>query len=130
MRAALVPVAVLGAAAVAVVVLDPVHHDVPLCPLHATTGLWCPFCGGLRAVWLLAHLQVGAAMSSNLVLFALGPYLAWRWWRTVTARPPAVLRLGATVVPQRYVTVAVVVLLVAYGVVRNLPVGGFLAPAG
>jgi hypothetical protein len=128
-RRTLVPLAVLGAAAAGVVAFDPVHHDVPLCPLHAATGLWCPFCGGLRAVWLLAHLQVGAALSSNLVLFAAMPWLAWRSWRTLTGRPPAVLRVGGRVVPQVAVNVTVVVLLVAYAVLRNLPGLGVLAPA-
>lgn len=125
----MVPVVVLGAAAAAIVAFDPVHHDVPLCPLHAVTGIWCPFCGGLRAVWLLAHLQIGAAAASNLVVFALVPWFAWRWWRTFTARPPAVLRWRGVVVPQRHLGAAVVVLLVAYTVVRNLPAGAFLAPA-
>lgn len=130
MRAAVTPLVVLGAAAAVVVAFDPVHHDVPLCPLHAVTGIWCPFCGGLRAVWLLAHLQVGAAASSNLVLFAAAPYVAWRWWRVVTQHPPAALRWRGRVVPQAAISVAVIVLLVAYTVLRNLPAGAFLAPAG
>lgn len=128
-RAALVPLGVLAAAGGAVVAFDPVHHHVPLCPLHAATGLWCPFCGGLRAVWLLAHLQVGSALSSNLVLFALAPWFAWRAWRTLTARPPFVPRWRGRPLPAATIPATVIVLLVAYTVVRNLPVGGFLAPA-
>ena len=29
-------------------VIRPDRNHVPLCPLHALTGIWCPFCGGLR----------------------------------------------------------------------------------
>ena len=130
LRASAVALGVLAAATAAVVAFDPVHHHVPLCPLHAVTGIWCPFCGGLRAVWLLAHLQVGAAVSSNLVLFAAAPWFAWRWYRGLTGRPPVRLRWRGRPLPAATITVTVVVLLVAYTVVRNLPAGSFLAPAG
>ena len=33
-----------------------------LCPLHRTTGLWCPLCGGTRATRELMHGDLGAAM--------------------------------------------------------------------
>lgn len=49
------------------------------CPLHATTGLWCPFCGGLRCVAALSHGDVGAAASFNVVVLALLPLLGL-WW--------------------------------------------------
>ncbi|MHA3704103.1 DUF2752 domain-containing protein [Jatrophihabitans sp. YIM 134969] len=119
----------VGVAAAGVVAFDPVHHDVPLCPFHVTTGLWCPFCGGLRAVWLLAHLQIGAAASSSLVVFALAPWFAWRAFRTVTGRPPVIARWRGHPLPRATVPVVVVTLLVVYTVLRNLPAGSALAPA-
>jgi Protein of unknown function (DUF2752) len=49
------------------------------CPLHATTGLWCPFCGGLRAVAALSRGDLAAAASFNVVVLALVPVLLV-WW--------------------------------------------------
>ncbi|MBC7289751.1 MAG: DUF2752 domain-containing protein, partial [Actinotalea sp.] len=53
-----------------------------VCPLLAFTGLWCPFCGGLRAVHDLTRLDLAGAWAMN-PLFVLGvPVLvaAWAWW--------------------------------------------------
>lgn len=49
---------------------------VPLCPVHAVTGLWCPLCGSLRAVAALTHLDVAGALSANLLVTLLMPLLA------------------------------------------------------
>jgi hypothetical protein len=96
--------------------LDPLHRDVPLCPLHATTGLWCPLCGGLRAVDALVHGDVVAAMQLNLLVVLLLP-LALAW--TLGA-----LRRERHGVPARRVprgaVVALVVAALVFGVLRNL----------
>ncbi len=99
------------------------------CPLHATTGLWCPFCGGLRCVAALSHGDLAAAASFNVVVLVLIPVLAL-WWvlgtRAAWAGRPhpwprldnrAWLVLGAA--------------LVAFMIWRNLPAlpfADFLAP--
>lgn len=86
--------------------VDPSARDVPLCPLKAITGIYCPFCGSLRAVHALAHLDLATALDHN-VLFTLSvPFLVvgwvvwlgvsrgWTrpsWWR---ADPPVPLVLG------------------------------------
>ena len=51
--------------------------NVPLCPFHAATGLYCPLCGSLRGVGDLAHGHVMAALGSNLLLVVTLPLLAW-----------------------------------------------------
>jgi hypothetical protein len=105
-----------AAAIVADVALDPLHRDVPLCPLHATTGLWCPLCGGLRAVDALVHGDVVVALQLNLLVVLLVP-LALAW--TLDA-----LRRERHGVPARRVprgaVVALVVAALVFGVVRNL----------
>lgn len=103
---------------------------VPLCPFHAVTGLWCPFCGSLRAVADLTHLDVPAALSSNLpVVLLVLPALALAWgsWvrATVTGRPTPGISIGN----RTWALLAIV--LLGFALWRNLPqlpLGAWLAP--
>ena len=116
----------LAAATLALHVRDP--HAVQLGHLpERGAGLLLPGCGGLRAVNDLTHGDVGAALSSNLLLVvaipfavvALGLWAADRWrgapatirWRRLKPLVPAVL-----------------LVLAAFTVARNLAVGAWLAP--
>ena len=101
------------------------------CPFHALTGLYCPGCGGLRAVNDLTHGDLAAAASSNLLFVALIPlivvvWLRWtgRAWSGAPAPAPRDrfgVRVGAWIV-------AFAVVLVVFAVVRILPLGSWLAP--
>jgi hypothetical protein len=101
------------------------------CPFYALTGLYCPGCGGLRAVNDLTNGDLVGAASSNLVLVALIPVVVVLWmrwtgraWRSTPAgagRERIGVRVGVWVI-------ALAVLLVAFTVLRNVPVGGWLAP--
>ena len=108
---------VLGAALAADVMFDPHARHVPLCPLHAATGLWCPLCGGLRAADSLAHGRVVTALHENALFVTSLPLLfaCWLYWLAQSAagrsRSPA---WG------RFVPVLVAIAL-AFTVVRNLP---------
>ena len=107
---------------------DP-HHSGSwgYCPLYATTGIYCPGCGGLRAVNDLTRGHVAEALSSNVVAVALIPFLSaflvlWALdrWRGVERRlPPNVVR------PVQWTGLT---LLLVFTVVRNLPFGSWLAP--
>ncbi len=121
------PVRTAGAALAAAVALwffDPNTRGIPLCPLHALTGLWCPLCGSTRASHALVHADPGAALHHNALFVAALPVLALLWWRWFRAPVP---RPAARPLP-RPVFWAVVVLVVAFGVLRNLPAGHWLAP--
>lgn len=121
--------AVVGAAAATSTALlhvrDP-HEpgSYGFCPLLELTGRPCPGCGGLRAVNLLTHGDVAGAVSSNALVLTLGVVLAGAWavWaaRRWRGRPMAV-------VSDRTLLVVLVVAL-AFGVVRNTPWGAGLAP--
>ncbi|MCX5043187.1 DUF2752 domain-containing protein [Aldersonia sp. NBC_00410] len=119
-----VTVAAAGLAAFAVLrVRDPHTPGAYLpCPFHAITGLWCPGCGGLRAANDLAHADLAASLSSNVFVapLVLAAVLAWLCWVS-----------GRTVrLPSGRATLAmVVVVLVAFTVVRNTGWGNWLAPA-
>jgi hypothetical protein len=123
----LLSIAGLTAATVALHVRDPhVSHSWGVCPLYALTGVYCPGCGGLRGVNDLSNGHLGQAASSNLLLvlaipFAVVFFLRWSYgaWTGREVRPvPAI---------PRSVTTALIVLVVAFTVARNLP-GSWLAP--
>ena len=102
-----------------------------LCPLHRTTGLWCPLCGGTRATRELLHGNLWAAMGYNpfaLVLEVVVMVLVARWllaWLRGRRRPLVTGREG----------ILLGVALAVFAVVRNLPgmwvyFGPLLGPPG
>ena len=102
-----------------------------LCPLHRTTGLWCPLCGGTRATRELMHGNLWAAMGYNpfaLVLEVVVMVLVARWllaWLRGRRRPLVTGREG----------ILLGVALAVFAVVRNLPgmwvyFGPLLGPPG
>ena len=50
-------------------IFDPTVHTelFPKCPLHATTGIYCPGCGSQRAVHSLLHGDIAGVMGHNLL---------------------------------------------------------------
>ena len=93
-----------------------------LCPLHRTTGLWCPLCGGTRATRELMYGDLWAAMGYNpfaLVLEGLLAYARGLRRPLVTGREGVLLGVA----------------LAVFAVVRNLPgmwvyLGPLLGPPG
>ncbi len=120
--------ALLGGGLVGVGLLatrDPHRHgSYGVCPLLALTGLFCPFCGGLRAVNDLTRGHFVAALSSNALLVLALPFVAVvvvltlgsRWRDTPALTAPRWLRWAGFAV------------VVAFGVARNFPLGAALAP--
>lgn len=103
-------------------VVDP--HEAghyPACPVLRYTGLLCPGCGGLRSVHALVHGDLLGALASNAVVVLAVVLLAGSWavW---FVRP----RLRYEVPRTALWSAAVVV--VAFTVVRNLPIGAALTP--
>jgi hypothetical protein len=127
MLAPTVTISGLALATLALHVRDPHERGTwGLCP-SAALGVYCPGCGGLRAVNDLTNGDIGAAASSNIVLVTLLPFAVVAlavWvvdaWRGKTRRPSwQVLRPGV---------LAFIGVLVAFAVLRNLAVGAWLAP--
>ena len=98
--------------------------NVPLCPFHAVTGLWCPLCGSLRGVGLAAHGHVLAALGSNLLLLVTVPVMAWG--AVALAGVGEVRGPWAAVSSRTWIGLGVFALV--YTVLRNLPLGNALAP--
>lgn len=128
-RGPLVTIGALSATTLALHLRDPHQHGAwGFCPLYATTGIYCPGCGGLRAVNDLTDGHVGAALSSN-VLVAVGVPIATVWlavWLLARWRGTAVptLPTGA----RKALTWAGALLALVFTIARNTPAGAWLAP--
>jgi hypothetical protein len=106
--------ALLAAAIGYVDLVDPHRPDsiFPICPFRLMTGWNCPACGGLRMVHDVLHGNLVAAINDNVVLLIGIPLLAgWVLLRRRRGKWPLTLPAAA----------AVVVTLLAWTVVRNLP---------
>jgi hypothetical protein len=117
------------AAAAALCFVNPNTTRVPLCPLHAVTGLNCPLCGATRASYALLHGDLLTAAHDNALYVAALPFLlaGWLRWsqRTLRSRGRGT---SADVVVPRPVGWTVVLLAAVFFVVRNVPVGAWFAP--
>jgi hypothetical protein len=97
------------------------YHFYPLCPFYAVTHLWCPGCGGTRALYHLLHLNFADALHYNALVAVAAPlFLMWFafWYYSVTrhGRSPD-FRMPRTVMVGLYV------LVVLFAVARNTGFG-------
>lgn len=123
---ALSPVPAVATATGTVALVSPFeHHLVPACPFHAITGLWCPFCGGMRAVWAAAHGDFRLMAHCNAMLPAYALVALWAWLAHL-GKVTGWWRLPAP--SGRAFYLVAVVGLVGFTVVRNLQWMRGLAP--
>ena len=122
----------VGIAVVVIIMLrffDPATSGVfPPCPLRYLTGWYCPGCGSLRALHQLLHgnLQTAWAMNPLTILFL--PFVAYG----LCSHALATIRgrgLPQVFLPAIWIR-ALCVVIVLYGIARNLPLYPFnlLAP--
>jgi hypothetical protein len=87
--------------------------------MKATTGFYCPGCGTTRAFHALLNGRFSEAMGKNglavLALPFLGVAAARAWWRWVRNVPAC----GRKFWPK--LTIALGMIVLGYGVLRNLP---------
>lgn len=110
--------------------LDPVKQRFYwVCPFHKLTGLWCPGCGGQRALHELLHGRIVEAVSLNALAVLVVVPLA------VYGYAGYVLRvLGIAQIPElngnAWCVKWLLLAFVLFGVLRNIPVFPFscLAP--
>lgn len=114
--------AALAAAAFVVVgvlfAVDPAAtHLFPPCPLHELTGLYCPGCGSTRALHCLVRGNLSGALAYNPLMVVSIPVLTFYVVYQSRIRRP-------------WMSWAALVIVVAFGVARNLPWAPFtlLAP--
>lgn len=128
LRAAAAPLAVAagtGSVVLALHLRDPhVQGSWGVCPLYAVTGLYCPGCGGLRAVNDVTNGDFLAAFASNALVYPAGAILVWLWLGWLGRR----VGFSVPAIPQnKYLWITVGVLVLVWSLARNLP-GSPLAP--
>lgn len=102
---------------------DPnVPGHFPACPTKAILGVDCPGCGSTRALYALVHGDIARAADHNILLVIMVPFLLFwygRWaFYSWTGRERPVP--SATALQWRHWgTVALLVVVVVFGVVRN-----------
>ena len=109
---------------------DPVVYPIP-CAIHLLTGLYCPGCGAGRACFALLHGKLPGAFSYNPLMVILIPFICLY----VAVRGLDWAVTGGNHVDGKIsvkLLVAILVLILIYGIVRNIPVLPFslLAPGG
>jgi hypothetical protein len=97
----------------------------PTCPFLQLSGLACPGCGTLRALHALVHLDLRAAASLNVLTVCAVPVLAAVWGRWLRRQWAGRLKTQLAPPWRLWALLAVVV---AFWVLRNLPVTSALAP--
>ncbi len=100
----------------------------PPCPFYAITGLYCPICGLTRALHQLLHGNLLNALHFNALLVVSLPLIAWFLWPYAFSLLTGKSRRIRTLSPAWQV--AVLLVLLVYGVIRNIPAYPFnlLAP--
>ena len=116
----------LGLAAI-LFFFNPVQsHFYPVCRFHQLTGLNCPGCGMTRAAYAVLHGRWGEALRDNALfvglLAALLGRTAWFGWHRWCGRSSGTFFRAGWLWSLLLVTLA-------FTVLRNLPVGAFLAPS-
>jgi len=117
---AAIVLAVLTGLSVLVLVRNPLENTVfPPCPLHVTTGLWCPGCGATRASYLLLHGDVAGALHFNGLWVVLAPFVVYQVASFVAESFG--LRWLRRIPMSQAVTVALLASMAGFFLVRNLP---------
>lgn len=89
----------------------------PSCWWFTATGLYCPGCGGFRALHEILHGRIAAALSYNALLTIFSPpACAWFAWTLYRGRP---IRFDEWTGPA-------LALAVLFAAARNIPVYPFL----
>lgn len=101
------------------------YHFYPVCQFHQLTGLNCPGCGMTRAAYALLHGEWQQALRDNALLVGGLIFLAARgsWW--------GLRRWRGQPVPQLFQPRwlwPLLLVAIAFTIVRNLPFGAFLSP--
>lgn len=98
------------------------------CMFYKITGKYCPGCGITRMILAMLRLDFATALRQNCLLFFLLPcFLFYSIWKGIHYIKTGKQRSGLT---ERVVVMVVLVLVMAFWIMRNMPQFAFLAPVG
>jgi hypothetical protein len=92
--------------------------EIP-CMFRELTGLWCPGCGLTRLVLALMELDFLQAFRYNRLVFFLAPLFVLYWLLERSGKKKQASMLMGVMI----------VMTIAFGVLRNIPYFKWLAPA-
>lgn len=106
---------VLGAGLIIIYNFNPVDGAsyYPKCPSFWLTGLYCPGCGITRALHQLLHGNIRAALAYNPLAIIVSPLVIWMMFKPHWIYHSMTPKIAFVV-------------LVAYGILRNIPYYPFL----
>ncbi len=90
------------------------------CPSLIFFGLYCPLCGGLRAVNDLTHLDLPSALASNAFAVVVLVGLVFWWALVLRDRVRGLSRPWFSYAPTGWSSWLVVGVFIAFGVARNV----------
>lgn len=100
----------------------------PKCPFYTITNLHCPGCGSQRAMHDIIHLRIGQALKHNVAIIVIVILLLSKVYAFLSKR--YFKKYYYNLSHKSYFTYAIVVIVFAYWILRNLPYYPFteLAP--
>ncbi|MDR2090189.1 MAG: DUF2752 domain-containing protein [Clostridiales bacterium] len=100
-----------------------------VCVFHSVTGFYSPGCGAGRALSALLRLDIGAALSYNLMFVLVLPFIGYYFLSVYLNFVFGRTVIPLVKVPVKYYIITLMVFVV-FGIVRNIPVYPFtwLAP--
>ncbi len=101
------------------------NGPLPVCPTKALLGIDCPGCGSLRMVYSLMHGNLLAAARFNALGLAAVVLLVWTYFSWTYGRLAG--RRIRSWQHRRWAAIVTLSLVLAWFVVRNIPVAPFSA---
>lgn len=96
------------------------------CPLHFVTGLYCPSCGISRMLLHVLKLDFKTAFRYNQCLFCILPIIGLiilsdiiKYIKTGHTKPNRF---------QSFICILIIIILIIFGILRNMPSYSYLSP--
>jgi hypothetical protein len=119
-------IAAAGAALLLYFFIEPKNGNLPKCIFHELTGFYCPGCGVQRSFHALLHGNLLAAINYNLLFILLLPLIIYFTLVFILDKKHS----SSSFIYKTNFAIAVVIIVVSFWILRNIPFAPFswLAP--
>jgi len=106
--------------------IEPKDGNLPKCIFHELTGFYCPGCGGQRSLHSLLDGNFLKAIDYNLLFILLLPFILYFMFVFITGKKYS----ASSFIYKPYFSLMIAIAVVAFWILRNIPVKPFswLAP--